>query len=171
MIPKNDSFEQKWKKCLDILSSYTYMYATNELHMIYGSWNVRCGWQKILSFCVIFCPFSPLTTRKIKILKLKKAPEHITITYYHFTHLHHNDNDMMYGFWDMKRDGQNVFSFWTIFWMKIKKKKKWKKRLEISSFDNSAPKIMIICYAVPEIWCVTNVIIFHFWLFFALLSH
>ena len=30
--------------------------------------------------------------------------------------------------------------------------------------------IMIICYTVPEIWCVTNVIIiYHFGLFFALL--
>ena len=29
---------------------------------------------------------------------------------------------------------------------------------------------MIICYTVPEIWCMTNVIvIFHFGLFFALL--
>ena len=29
---------------------------------------------------------------------------------------------------------------------------------------------MIICYTVPEIWCVTDVIIFHFGPFFALLS-
>ena len=28
---------------------------------------------------------------------------------------------------------------------------------------------MIICYTVPEIWCKTTVIIFHFGLFFALL--
>ena len=34
---------------------------------------------------------------------------------------------------------------------------------------NSVPKIMIICYTVPEIWCVTDVIIFHFGPFFALL--
>ena len=48
--------------------------------------------------------------------------------------------------------------------------KKWKKHLEISSFYLSAPKIMIICYTVPEIWCETDVIvIFHFGLFFALL--
>ena len=38
-----------------------------------------------------------------------------------------------------------------------------KKRLEISSFYTSVPKIMIICYTVPEIWRVTDVIfIFHF---------
>ena len=45
-----------------------------------------------------------------------------------------------------------------------------KRHVEISSFYATAPKIMIICYTVPEIWHVTDVvIIFHFVLFFALL--
>ena len=45
-----------------------------------------------------------------------------------------------------------------------------KKCLEISLFDTSVPKIMIICYTVPEIWCMTDVvIIFHFGLLSALL--
>ena len=45
-----------------------------------------------------------------------------------------------------------------------------KKTLKISSFYTSVPKIMIICYTVPEIWCVRDVIVFfHFGLFFALL--
>ena len=53
---------------------------------------------------------------------------------------------------------------------KLKFSKKWKKHLEISSFYISVPKIMIICYAVPKIWLVTDVIyVFHFSLFFALL--
>ena len=53
---------------------------------------------------------------------------------------------------------------------KIKIKKKWKKHLKISLFYNSVPKIMIICYTVPEIWCMTDVtVIFHFGLFFTLL--
>ena len=44
------------------------------------------------------------------------------------------------------------------------------KHLEISLFYTSVPKSMIICYTVPEIWHVTDVIvIFHFGLFFALL--
>ena len=48
--------------------------------------------------------------------------------------------------------------------------KKRKKRLEIPSLYTSVPKIMIICYTVPEMWQVTHVIvIFHFILFFALL--
>ena len=151
------------------------MYAIDEHHMIYGSWNVRCDWQKFLSFWIIFCPFSPLTTRKIKILKLKKAPGDFIIS--HISTI--NDNHMMYGSWDVECGGQNFLSFWTIFcpftplttW-KMKILKKWKSFLEISSFYNSGPKIMIICFTVPEIWCVADVIvIFNFWLFFALLSH
>ena len=64
-------------------------------------------------------------------------------------------------------------SFWAIFCLftpltrKIKILKKWKKRLEISSFYTSVPKIMIICCTVSEIWCMTDVIfIFHSGLFF-----
>ena len=44
-----------------------------------------------------------------------------------------------------------------------------KKPLKISSFYNSVPKIMNICYTGPEIWCVMDVIISHFGPFFALL--
>ena len=48
---------------------------------------------------------------------------------------------------------------------------KMRKPLEIISFYTSVPKIMIICYTVPKMWQVTHVIfIFHFGLFFALLS-
>ena len=54
--------------------------------------------------------------------------------------------------------------------IKMKKKKNEKKPLKISSFCTSVPKIMIMRYTVPEIWCVTNVVvIFDFGLFFALL--
>ena len=38
--------------------------------------------------------------------------------------------------------------------------KKMKKTLEISSFYTSLPKFMIICYTVPEIWRVTDVLLF-----------
>ena len=82
---------------------------------------------------------------------------------------------LRYGAWRMNC----YFSFWAIFCsftrltaqkMKMKKKKKERKKcLEISSFYTSVPKIMILCYTVPEIWCVTDAIIFHFGLFFALL--
>ena len=52
---------------------------------------------------------------------------------------------------------------------KMKKKKK-KKSLDISLFYTNVQKLIIICFTVPEIWCVADVIaIFHFGLFFALL--
>ena len=50
---------------------------------------------------------------------------------------------------------------------KIQISKKWNKRLEISSFYSSVPKLMIICCTVPEIWCVTDVtVVFYFGLFY-----
>ena len=53
---------------------------------------------------------------------------------------------------------------------KMKISKKWKEHLKISSFYTIVPKLMIICYTVPEKWYVTDVIvIFHFGLFFVLL--
>ena len=45
--------------------------------------------------------------------------------------------------------------------MKIsEKKEKKKKNREISSFHRGVPKIMIIGYTVPEIWHVTDVLLF-----------
>ena len=70
--------------------------------MIYGFWNIRSDRHKFLSFWVIFCPFSPLTTQKIKILKLKKTTGDIIILYICTI----NDNHMMYGFWYKKCDRQ-----------------------------------------------------------------
>ena len=39
----------------------------------------------------------------------------------------------------------------------------------MSSFYTSVPKFMVIGYTVSEIWHVTDVIIFHFGLYFSLL--
>ena len=79
--------------------------------MIHGSWNISCNRQKFLSFWAIFCPFSPLTTWKIKILKLKKTPRDVIIL--HICTI--NGNYMIYGSWDMECNRQNVLSFWTVF--------------------------------------------------------
>ena len=38
-------------------------------HMIYGSWDIRCDRHNVLLFLAIFCPFTPVTIQKIKILK------------------------------------------------------------------------------------------------------
>ena len=80
-----------------------------------------------------------------------------------------------YDAWFLRYKAQQSFlSFWAIFCPfnppnkpEIEILKKWKKHLEISSFYTSVPKIIIICYTVPEIWCVTDVIIiFSFWAIF-----
>ena len=104
-----------------------------------------------------------------------KAPGDIIILHKCTKTLDHK----LYSPWDIVRDACNCcFSFWAIFCPftlppPITTKKKFftdKKRQEISSFYTSVPKIMIICYIVLEIWCVTDVIlIFHFGLFFTLL--
>ena len=102
--------------------------------MIYGSWNIRCDRQKSLSFWTIFCHFSPLTTQKIKLSKLKKTLGDITIL--HICTI--NENHMMYGYWDMECDMTESLSFWTtscpftpLRTHKIEILKKWKKPLKI----------------------------------------
>ena len=157
---------EKWKKCLEILSFYKYMCTKNEDHMIYGSWSLRHNRQKFLSFWVILCPFSPLTTWKIKILKLIRTPGDIIIL--HICSI--NDNHMMYVSWDTECD--RPFFALLPFNLKNQNFEKLKKYLEISSFYTSISKIMIICYTVPETWCMTDVtVIFHFGLFFTLLIY
>ena len=70
-----------------------------------------------------------------------------------------NDNDMMYGFWDVECDRYNFLSFWTIFCpftpltiRKIKILNKWKKHLEILPFYTCVPQMTIIWCMVPKIW-------------------
>ena len=103
--------------------------------------------------------------------KMRKTPEHIIILRICTI----NNDHMMCGSWDMECNGQNL-SFWTIFCpftplttQKNKIFKKWEKHLELSSFYPGVPKIMIICYNIPEIQCVADVIfIFNYLLNFLL---
>ena len=115
------------KKCLEILSFYTYMCTLNEDYMIYDSWNIRCNRQKFSSFWANFFPFSPLTTWKIKISTLKKTPADNIILH----RCNINNNHMVYGSWDTKGDRQIFLSFWTVFCLftpltNQKKSKFWK---------------------------------------------
>ena len=82
---------------------------------------------------------------------------------------------MMYGSWDIERDRQIFFvildHFLPFYNPNINILKKLSKCLEILSFYTSVPKIMIICYTVPEIQHMMDVnVIFHFGPFFALLQ-
>ena len=151
-----------------------HMCTINDNHMMHGSWDIERDRQNFLSFLTIFCPFTPPNNPKNEnFRKMKKASEDIIIL--HMCTKYHGH--MLYCSWDMTCDRCNCyFSFWAIFcpftpltaW-KIKILKKWKKWLEISSFYASIPKIMMISYTIPQIWCVRDVIIFHFGPFFALL--
>ena len=122
----------------------------------------------ILGHFLLFNPPKSLKYQSFE--KVKKTPGAIIISYKGTI----NDNNMMYDSWDMKCDRQNFVSLCAIFchftsltMQTIKILKEWKKYLEISSFYTSVPKIMIICYNVPEIWSATDVIvIFHVGLFF-----
>ena len=121
-----------------------------------------------------FLPFYPHNSPKnktIKKKKMKKTPGDIII-------LHKctkNHDHRLYCSWDMAQDGCNwYFSFWAIFCsftsLTTRKMKISKKCMEMSSFNTTVPKIIIICFTVPEIWRMTGVIvIFHFGLCFSIL--
>ena len=120
-------------------------------------------------FLLLYPTNSP---KKQNFEKMKKTPGYVIILHMG-TKIY---DQMMYGYWDMVCDKCNYFSFWANFCpftpltaRKIKILKKWKKHLEISSFYIWVPKIMIRWCMVPEIWCVTDAIIFHFGPIFALL--
>ena len=120
-----------------------------------------------VTFFVILGHFLPFYARN------SQKNEKSTYRYYHFKEVYQKS----WPFAILAHDRCNCyFSCWAIFCpftpltaQKVKIFKKMKKPLEISSFYTSAPKIMIIGYTVPEIWHMTDVIIFHFGLFFALL--
>ena len=119
---------KKWKKHMKILSFYTCI--PQMMIMMCGSWDMDHDRQNFLSLWTIFCPFTTLTTQKIKILKKwKNIPVDIVIL--HMCTV--NENHMMYVSWDMKCGRYKFFSFWTIFCpfipittQKIKILKKWK---------------------------------------------
>ena len=84
------------------------MYSINENHMMYCFWDMERGKENFCFFWAIFCPFTPLTTQKIRILKKWKRRSGDIIILHKCTT---NDNPMIYGSWDMKRDRHNFLSF------------------------------------------------------------
>ena len=120
--------------------------------------------QNFLSFWAIFCPFTPLTTQKIKILKKLKTPLEI-LSFYTSVPQMKIKWYMVPEIWSVT---DRIFCHFGPFFpfyspMNLENKKK---QLEILSFYTNVPRIMIIGYTVPEIWCMTCVIIFDFGLFF-----
>ena len=108
--PKNQNFEKMIKIAGDII--ILHMCTKNHNPIMYGSWDTEWDRQNFLSFWAIFCPFTLLMIPKIKIFtKWKKLPGDIMLLHMCII----NDNHMINGSWDTERDGQNFFSFWTIF--------------------------------------------------------
>ena len=169
--PKN----QTWKKKKKTPWGYYNFAYVHHKWQSYDVWFPRYKMQRTELFVIDrFLPFYPPNNPENQNFeKMKTRPGDFIIL--HMCTI--NNNHIMYGSWDTEPNGQNFLSFWIIFCpftsvttQKIKILKKWKKDLEISSFYKIVPKIMIICYTVPEIRHVADVIfIFHFGLFFALL--
>ena len=104
---------------------------------MYGSWYIKHDDQNFLSFWTVFCPFTPLPTWKIKILKNWKKCLEISSFYRSVPKIMTINHDhMLYCSWDMPCNTCNhYFLFWAIFCpftsltaQKIKIKKKMKKR-------------------------------------------
>ena len=143
--PENQNFEKIKKK------SWRYYHFTNVYHkwQSYDVLFLRYGVQQTEFFVILdhFLPFySPNNSKNQNFQKTKKMPGDIIILRYYHYHCNINDNHMMYGSWDMKHNGQNFLSFWTVFCpfiplkkQKIKILKKWKQIPEILSFYTCVP--------------------------------
>ena len=71
---KKSKFWKNEKMHGDIIISH--MCTINGNHMMYGFWGIKQDGQNFLTFWTSFCPFTPLKTPKINILKkLKKSLE------------------------------------------------------------------------------------------------
>ena len=127
-----------------------------------------------MSFWSISCPFSPLTTQKIKILKLKKTPGDIIILQICTI----NDNHMTYGPWDMERNRHSFFRhsgpFFAILLLYGSRKSKFwkneKKAWRYYHFTNVYHKwqsydVLFLRYGVQQTECF--VILDHFLLFYS----
>ena len=106
LYPLNNQENQNFKTHLEMSSLYTGVPKITIIwYMLPEIWNMT---DNFLSFWVIFCPLTFLTTSKIRILKKwKKTPEDIIILH----HLHTTNDDMLYGSWDIKCDRQNFCHF------------------------------------------------------------
>ena len=147
----------------------------NDNHMIYGFWDKTCNRQNFFVILGHFLPFyPPLTAWKMK--TSQKWKKHLDISSFYTS-----VSKIMIICYTVPEIWHVVciiviFHFRVFFVLfppnspKNENFKKMKKNTQRSSFYTIAPKIMIICYTVPETWHVIDVIvIFHFGLFFALL--
>ena len=116
-----------------------------EDHMMYGLWDKRRNVQSVLSFWAILCPLTLLTTQKIKIKKNKQKKQKNAWRYYRFTLVYHNWWSyvwfLTYG--ELQTECiiilDHFLPFMPLTIQEIKILKKWRKQVQISSFNTSAP--------------------------------
>ena len=116
-----------WKNEKNAWRYYHFTCNINDNHMMYDSWHTECNGQNFLSFWTIFCSFTTLKTKKIKVLKKWKN----TWRYYHFTKVNHKWQSL----WCMVHEIWNVMDriffhfglFFALTTRKIKILKNWKK--------------------------------------------
>ena len=125
--------------------------------MVPEIWNAtdKFFWQLGRHSLLFYLPSNP-ENQNFKKMKKKNAWR-----YHPFTQVYQKSWSYLCYSWDMACDGCNFFIFhfglfFTLTGWKIKVLKKWKKRLEISSFYTCVPKTMITWCMVPEIWCKTD---------------
>ena len=114
--PKNQNFAKMQRKNACRYHHFTQVYHKWQSHDIW--WFLRYEAQQIfLSFWAIFCPFTQLTTQKIKILKKwKKKKKHLEVSLFYTSGTKNHDH-MLYCSWDMGHDRCNFYiSFWIIFY-------------------------------------------------------
>ena len=87
-----------------------HMWTINHNHTMHGSWDMKCVVNRILSFWTVFLPFYPFNPKNQNFEKMKKKPGGIIIL--HISNI--NENNMVYGSWDIEHDRRNFLSFWII---------------------------------------------------------
>ena len=150
-------------------------------------WDRECDRQLFVSLGHFFALLPHYWPKKLKFGKNVKKPGDIILV--HMCTI--NEDHMIYGSWDIRHDWQMEIPVShrdiIILQMSIKNHDhmlycSWDIVHDdcncfflegwhfLPFYPRKSPKIMIICYTIPEIWHVTNVIvIFHFRLFLVLL--
>ena len=83
LTPPRDLKNQNFEKIKNTPRDIIILHRCNikDSQITYGSWDTKRNKQIFLSFRTMFCPFTPLTTQKIKILKKWKNYQEILSFY------------------------------------------------------------------------------------------
>ena len=149
---------------------YKKIWSDDKLFLRYGAWQMQ------LLFLILgyFSPFIPLTAQKIKILKKWRKKKHLQISFYICVPKIMIRWCTVHKIWFMT--DVTVIShfglFFALFPLNSPNDQNFEKMIKTPGdiiILHMSTKVIVRWCTVPEIRCVTVVIIFHFRLFFALL--